>query len=319
MLNYFLKLKRKKGFTLVELIIVVAILGVLMGSIAALSGPIRKMINRTSASADAVSANAVMGNYIENRLGFASKIEMYTAIDARTATGASNVNTTFNQMVGRLGIAGNEKDKAGILIFHYAGDSVEPEKSHYELYDIPITATSSSYGVTAFSGTILNDEYAVFADSFYEFSQNIVIFPTEATRNKVRDDVYMSVDIIPYDFNHDLLVYNGSTIDTTIKQYIAPTTIPDYYNYKFNRDAEIAAGGTITYTDETCTLGALDNFRAGPKETITFELQNIMTTSASDPSAELADRFMVTNCAEGAHISIRGSDIMVFYYIPRYS
>lgn len=319
MLNYFLKLKRKKGFTLVELIIVVAILAVLMASVAALSTPIRQMINRTASSADAISANAVMGNYIENRLGFASNIEIYVAIDTLTATGATNVNSSFTNMVGKLNSPGNENDKAGILIFHYAADTVEPEKSHYEMYDVPITKTSTSYGATAFDGTVLEDDYAVFAESFYDFSQNVFIFPTEASVNKVRNDVYMSVDIIPYDFLPDMLVYDGATIDTTLKQYIAPTTVSDYYEYKYNRDQEIAAGAGVTvYTDETCTLGDLDGFRSGPKETLTFELQNILTTRVSDPSANLDDRFVVTNCAAGGLSSIGGSDIMVFYYIPKY-
>lgn len=320
MLNYFLRLKRRKGFTLVELIIVVAILAVLMASIAALSTPIRKMISRTSSSADAISANAIIGNYIENRLGFASKIEIYTAVNARTAAGATTVNTSFNNMVGRLNNASSSNDKAGILIFHYVADTVEPEKSHYEMYDVPITASSSSYGVAALDGTVLNDDHAVFAEDFYNFSQNVVIFPTEPTENNVRDDVYMSVDIIPYDFDSDMLVYNGSTIDTTLKQYIAPTTVSDYYEYKHNRDQEIAAGGGVTvYTDETCTLGDLDSFRSGPKETITFELQNILRPTASDPDPKLNEHFIVTNCVAGGFSSIGGSDILVFYYIPKYS
>lgn len=317
MLNYFLKLKRKKAFTLVELIIVVAILAVLMASIAALSGPIRKMVNRTSSSADAIAANAIMGNYIENRLGFASKIEVFCAIDSLSAAGATGINTTFGNMVTRLGLTGNQDDKAGILIFHYEPDTVEPEKSHYEIYDVPIRPTSLSYHSTAISGTELSNEHAVFADDFYNFSQNLIVFPTSATRNKVRNDVYLSVDIVPYDFNEDLLVYNGSTIDTSIKQYISPTTLSDYYEYKANRDAEIAGGGPVVYTDETCTLGDLDNFRSGPKETLTFELQNILTTSTGD-SANLDDRFIVTNCASGSSSSVMGTDIMVFYYIPKY-
>ena len=82
MLKYFLKLRRKKGFTLVELIVVVALLAIMMASIAALSGPIRKMVNRTAASADSVAANATIANYIENRLAFAANIEFVMAYNA---------------------------------------------------------------------------------------------------------------------------------------------------------------------------------------------------------------------------------------------
>ncbi len=319
MLNYFLKLRRRKGFTLVELIIVVAIIAVLMASIAALSGPIRRMINRTAASSDAISANTIMGNYIEHRLAFASKLEIYCAINPLTAGGGINVNSSFTNMVSRLNMAGNEKDKAGILIFHYAEDTIEPEKSHYEIYDVPIRKTSTNYYDTVVDGTGLNEDHAVFIDEFYKFSQNMIIVPTEATINKIRNDVYMSIDIIPYSFNSEYMVYDGNTIDTTVDQFISHSKLFDYYAYKFHRDQEIAAGGPITHTDETCGLSTLDIFRTGPKETLTFELQNIMTTSTYDPVAKLDQRFIATNCASGASASIMGSDIMIFYYTPYYS
>lgn len=318
MFNYFLKLKRKKGFTLVELIIVVAIIAVLMASIAALSGPIRRMINRTTASSDAISANTIMGNYIENRLAFASKLEIYCAINPLTASGSTSVITSFDNMKSRLNMSGNEKDSAGILIFHYENDTIEPEKSHYEIYDVPIRKTSTSFNDCVIDGTELEDDNAVFIHDFYKFSQNMIIVPTEATKNNIRNDVYMSIDIIPYNFNPEFMVYDGNTIDTTVDQYISYSKLFDYYAYKYERDQEIAAGGPVTYTDETCGLSTLDIFRTGPKETLTFELQNIMTTSTYDPVAKLDQRFIVTNCASGASASIMGSDIMIFYYTPHY-
>lgn len=321
MLNYFLRLRRKKGFTLVELIIVVAILAVLMASIAALSGPIRKMVSRTSASADAISANITMANYIENRLAFAAKMEIICAVDATDASG-STVNTTFSTMQTQLS---GSSDKAGVLVFHYEEDAANPEESHYRIYDIPITSTSTNYfdaAIDSSGGTnTMKESTAVFADCFYDFSKNLFIIPTELTTNKVRNDVYMTVEVIPYKFAADMLVYDSSgKVDTTINQFLSTTTIPNYYEYKALRDAEIAAGTTpAVYTDETCGLSAIDIYRTGTKETATFELQNILTPTDTDPNPTLSGRFKCTNYAAGAGgAAAAGTDIMIFYYIPHY-
>lgn len=330
MLNYFLRLRRKKGFTLTELIIVIAILAVLMASIAALSGPIRKMVSRTAASADAISANITMSNYIENRLAFAAKMEVLCAVDATDASGTT-INTAFNTMKTQLTASGNTKDKAGVLIFHYEENTTYPEESHYRMYDVSFTKSDlslySSYfdaAIDSSSGTnVLKDSTAVFADSFYSFSKNLFIVPTELTTNKIRNDVYMTIDAIPYNFDEDMLVRDASgNLDTTVNQYLSPTTIANYYNYKANRDAEIASGtdpSLYVYTDETCGLSAIDIYRSGTKETTTFELQNILTPTAADPNPTISGRFKVTNGAAGAlGAATAGTDIMIFYYIPHY-
>lgn len=324
MLNYFLRLRRRKGFTLVELIIVIAILAVLMACMTALSGPIRKMVSRTSASADAIAANVTMANYIENRLGFAANIEVLCAINATDASGTS-VNTAFNNMKTKLTASADPQDKAGVLIFRYVEDTTLVSDSHYEMFDVPITTTSTSYFDAAIASVgganEIKPSTAVFDECFYEYSRNLFIAPTEITTNKVRGNYYMSFEIIPYNFDDDMLVHDASgAIDTTVNQYLSPTTIPSYYNYKYNQDAEKASGGdpaTFIWTDETCGLSALDLFRSGTKETSTFELQNIMAPTAAEDPAVLTNRFKVTN-GGSAGIAHAGTDILIFYYIPHY-
>ncbi len=324
MLNYFLRLRRRKGFTLVELIIVVAILAVLMACMAALSGPIKKMVSRTSASADAVAANVTMANYIENRLGFAANIEILCAMDSTDASGTT-VNEAFNSMKTKLTASSDAQDKAGVLIFRYIEDTTLVTDSHYKMYDVPITATSSNYFTAAIDNSggtnQIKESTAVFDDCFYQYSKNLFIAPTEVTTNKVRGNYYMKFEIIPYNFDDDMLVYDASgAVDASVNQYLSPTTIPAYYNYKYNRDTEIASGGDpalYIYTDETCGLSALDLFRSGTKETATFELQNIMAPTDAEDPAVFTNRFKVTNAASTgtAHA---GTDILIFYYIPHY-
>lgn len=316
MLKYFLKLRRKKGFTLVELIVVVALLAIMMASIAALSGPIRKMVNRTAASADSVAANATIANYIENRLAFAANIEFVMAYNADDGSGTV-VNSLFN---GYQSYLSGTKDKAGILIFHYEEDTNYPEESHYRLYDVPIKA-GDTYNSAAIDSGTMNEENAVFADCFYDFSSNLMIAPTSVTKNQMRDNYYLTIDIIPYDFKPDSLIYNASgDLDPAVKQTIASSTIPEYYEYSYKREAEIASGAdpaTFLYTDETCGLGVLDKHRSGTKETATFELQNILTATTADPNPTIDARCKFQNCAATGATGA-GTDILIFYYIPNY-
>ena len=324
MLKYFLRLRRKKAFTLVELIIVVAILAVLMASMAALSGPIRKMVSRTSASADAVSANITMANYIENRLGFAANIEILCAYNAADAS-ATATNEAFNNMKAKLVATTDTRDKAGVLIFRYVEDTEYPEESHYEMYDVPITKTDASYfsaAITSSGGTNeIKKSAAVFADCFYDYSKNLFIAPTAMSANTIRKNYFLTFEVIPYNFDSDMLVYDASgKVDATVNQYISSTTIPNYYMYKANRDAELASGAdpaTFTYTDETCGLSAIDIHRLGTKETATFELQNIIAPTDAEPTADINTRFKVHGPAPGA-VSTGGSDILIFYYVPHY-
>ncbi len=301
MLKYFLKLRRRKGFTLTELIIVIAILAVLMAAVAALSEPISKVVTRTSASTDAISANVIMGDYIEARLGFAEKIDVLYAVDSTVTS--TDIEECYKHVKGCLNadIAdGKMESKAGVLIFRYQENTTEPYKSGYRIYDVNIVGDTSNpatptynYLTEAVDGDDLDDENSVFDECMYQYSQNLFIMPTAVTANPVRENVNISVEIIPYAFDPD------------VSQSISSTTISDYYQYKSTRDGYIALGidpATVGYGDED-SLTSISMSRTGAKEILNFELRNI----------EEEYSFAAKNPAGGT-----GTDIMVFYYIPHY-
>lgn len=330
MLKYFMKLKNRKGFTLTELIIVIAIIAILMGCVAAFSGPIRQMVKLTASSTDALTANKIIGDYIENRLAFADCIDIYYALDSwdsskyDNTTEGLNVTSKFDSYK-KKDITTNDRDKSGVIILHYDENTKEPEKSTYKLYDFTIKHdTVGDYGATVVNAakTGLNDSGIVFADAFYENSQNLIIAPTEIAYNYSRGTLNMSFDIIPYDCREDYLDRDGSGKLTANSQYIKKTTLDTYYSLKHEYDTDpdkYKADGK----DLSFGLDSIRDQRSGAMESISFSLNNI----------RFADEEVVTYKADGtidtsttnynwrAHKTggSDGTDIVIFYHVPYYS
>ena len=82
-----MKLRNKKGFTLVELIIVIAIIAILLACVAAFAGPVQKIVKSSAASADALQVNKIIGDYIENRLAYASYIDVHVGKNVNSLQG----------------------------------------------------------------------------------------------------------------------------------------------------------------------------------------------------------------------------------------
>lgn len=293
MLKYLMKLRHRKAFTLVELIIVIAILALLMVCVAAFSTPVQQMMKSTSASVDAISANKIIGDYIERRLAFASKIYVVNGIDAMTNTSDPAIMDTtpgsyggFEMVKAELGGSVSSRS-AGVLILRYEADPGEPEKATYKLYDVPITSSSVDYASTVLDGSGIRNP--VFADHFYNNSQNLIIPSLTPKENKVRTSFYASFDIIPYDINQDYIVRNASGALDPTSIYIKPTTLMDYY----------------TNVNPDSVLDGIAEQRSGSIESVTFELRNIK--KSTQWGAERALGGLGT-----------GSDILIFYFIPRY-
>ena len=93
MLRYFNRLKRKKGFTMIELLVAVAVFGILVTMMAALVGPVSGLIMgaRRDARIDAIVDN--IGEYIKRSTDIATRVEIFEwrALEAPTLNGFNSI------------------------------------------------------------------------------------------------------------------------------------------------------------------------------------------------------------------------------------
>lgn len=303
MIQKLQKLHAKKGFTLTELIIVIAILAVLMAAVAAFSQPVQKMVKATAVSADAITVNEIVGEYIQGRLAYSDCLFIHYAVNSPLLTGQTNINETMVAIHTRLTSA--NAGKAGVLIFRYVKNTDEPEKSGYMLYDFPIVAgTGYNSFLDASGGSIdLKSGYKVFNDDFYGNTQRIIYLPHRLPKtNSVRGEVYMNFEILSYAGDDGYMIYNaGGAVDESQSTYISSSTLSKIYN-----DAE-------SLTPSTATLDRLSVIKKGDANTSSFVLQNF----TSDLLKDHPERFKMYPDSDTAITGV-GSDVLIFYHIPSF-
>ena len=106
------KLKYKKGFTLSELIVVMAIVSLLIAAVAAFGDPVRSMVNDTTARSDTINITKIMGDYVERRVSFAKAACIVTNVNAGSGAD-TNVKAIYDTYKGYA----NDKTTVGMLVF----------------------------------------------------------------------------------------------------------------------------------------------------------------------------------------------------------
>lgn len=304
MIQKLQKLHAKKGFTLTELIIVIAILAVMMAAAAAFSQPVQKMVKSTAVTADAITANEIIGEYIQGRLAYSDFLFIHYGIDSPLSSGQTNINQSVVALNTRLG--GANAGKAGILIFRYVPNTNEPEKSGYMIYDFPFTAGTAYSSILDGAGgtTELKADGKVFNDEFYGSTQRIIYLPHRLPKvNSVRGEVFMNFEILSYKGDPGYMVYqaDGVTVDDPQSVYISSSTLGTIY-----QEADAATPPSPT------TLEKLGQIKKGDANTSSFVLQNFTLDTLTTLS-----RFRMYPEA-GDPIAATGSDVVIFYHIPKY-
>lgn len=296
------KLKRKKGFTLSELIVVLALIGILLAATAAFGDPVRSMVKDTNARSDTINITKIMGDYIERRLAFAKLVDIVPLVSADSDD--DEVEKLYEKHQKLV----NDKTIAGMLIFKYEANTTDPVRSTYKMYDVPITATST-YSESYTGSTPKNP---VFADAFYgnyeyfisvdpfatgvaDPSTGIIAEPmTETVKiNKLKDQPFLSFSIRAYDFK-DATCYMSDTDGALAKyfnSYISPRTTIN--------------SGTGNGVDK------YGLYRTAFEE-VSFALENIPVSrdAAGNPTQSGAFYSDPTTA---------GNDIIIFYSVQNYS
>lgn len=298
MIQKLQKLRAKKGFTLTELIIVIAILAVMMAAVAAFSYPVQRMVKSTSMTADAINVNELVGEYIRGRLAYSDFLYLDFAVDS--ALSSTEITDSLTAVKSRL--SGTTGGKAGVLIFRYTPDAVEPEKSSYTLYDFPIVNTTIHSNFLNPTGG-LSDDGKVFNDEFYGSTQRIIYLEHRLPKvNSVRGEVYLNFEILSYAGDPGYMEYNAlGAVDDANSVYLSPTTLSSVY-----QEAEATP-------PTTATLERLGVIKKGDANTSSFVLQNFTQSMLSSYS----DFRMYPD--QGTPITGTAGDVMIFYHIPTFT
>lgn len=303
MIQKLQKLHAKKGFTLTELIIVIAILAVMMAAVAAFSQPVQKMVKATAVTADAITVNEIVGEYIQGRLAYSDFLYIHYAVNSPLITGQTSINETMVALNTRLGSA--NAGKAGVLVFRYVENTDEPEKSGYMLYDFPFTSGMGYASILDASGgqIILKDDGKVFNDEFYGNTQRIIYLPHRQPKtNSVRGEVFLNFEILSYKGDTGYMVYNADgTVDNSQSVYISSLALSTIYQN---------AGAT---PPTTTMLDRLGQIKKGDANTSSFVLQNFSSDDLKQPA-----KFKMYPDSDDPVTTI-GSDVLIFYHIPEFS
>jgi prepilin-type N-terminal cleavage/methylation domain-containing protein len=299
MIRFFAKRKAKKGFTLVETIVVIALIGLIMACVVTFSGPVRAMMKNTTAKADAITINKIIANYIERRLAYANYINVYPRVNASSLN--SDLLSAGNDLRLHYTLSQNTR---GIMIFKYEESSDPAYKSTYRIYDgvikdapglaLPQQNLPADILANLDPSASNHDHDQVFIDEFYSDYEFFIAPTLQVDVNRFKKKAYLKFEITSFNFSDD---YGSRNFSLNDNYGIDKETINKYY------DPALADG--------VREIASMPMERTGTHN-VTFGLENIKTfgDTIQNGTVQFQD---VSSYSAGC----AGSDIVIFYSIPK--
>lgn len=294
MMNMFRRLRRKKGFTLTELIVSVAIIALLMACVAAFAQPVRSMMTGVRADSDSLKICEVIGNYLERRVAYADMVEVYAGYSITDDA----VKAKFSGLSSTATTKTDAKYTKGMLVMHLVKSPDGDDKNSFVLYDVPIkTGSTIPASTTALEGS----NYNVFLPEFYSSYQFFMTTdekmggtetePHFMNSNNVTHKAFFSFNILGYKFKEA-----GKGIDDT--------TVKSHYTY-------------INGTDTTMTSDPIEDLISNRTavENVSFTFENI--SIGQDNNTGLYNDYVGSNQID-IHRKDTDTDLIIFYTVKTY-
>ena len=258
----FFKTTKNKGFTLTELIVVVAIVALLMACVVAFASPIRAAVKGSTAKADCLTINEIVASYIQRKLAYANDIHVFVGHDYKTT------GKLYDAVIGSGGGATGFKDYAnttgaenhpGIMVLHYTENKDDPLKHTFKLYDYAIPKGLTSMPA---EDKVICDDTLVYLDEFYGGYEFFMTFDGPAgdpgapiniasVANAQTRRAYFNMHIDSYNIDGDFSTHSFTADD-----------IKDYYT---------------NYTSDGVISSKMDDYRNErvAVDNVSFTLENI--------------------------------------------
>ncbi len=286
MMNMFRRLRRKKGFTLTELIVVIAIIGLLMACVAAFAQPVRSTVTGVRNNSDTLKISEIIGNYLERRVAYADMIDAYVGY----SLSSSDVESGFKQLVNTSEANTIKPDSLytkGMLVFRFEESADGDEFNTFRLYDVPIHDTDTGVPSDLSSYSVFNDDFYSGYQFFITTNEKMGIDGHFGNVNNLTHNAFFTFSILGYSFK------NSSTAITS-------DFITDYYDY-------------ITNGGDSDPINQLISARTALEE-VSFIFENIRIMPAANG---IYNNYVDTN-----RIDIKrktdSTDVAIFYAIRNY-
>ncbi|MCR4780410.1 MAG: type II secretion system GspH family protein [Ruminiclostridium sp.] len=293
-MQYLRRLRRKKGFTITELIVVVALVGIMMATLTAFSGPVRDMVGKTRAKNEVLQINNIIGNYLEHNLSYASEAIVCAGWDLTTHSSAladlkKDLSDTWNTSM----------DDPRVMIIHYE-DNVDTKFGNgFRIYEYKASET-----LPTTTGSGLDVDHLVFNRDFYADYSFLITADSIKIINDFYKKAYLKFSVKAYEFD-------GSIMKTATKEaYMEAGEAKSHYQ---NIRGETAPGSTTPIADLTAE-NCYTSSHIGT-ENVFFPLQNYYTVESKP---EYFDVIYGYSSDPATTPYTYGDDIIIFYNIRTY-